>query len=141
MHATSVVSSTFWGPPPPPAMDILCYVPLAGIYLRKQGGTEEHAFSDASRDYLKRGWPHFGGDQERGKGGEEGKLLLWSGVRGTLHCGRGREGWKNLKLHRLSEEWTSRGEARRGRRMLSTTFSDAVASYARGGPTPSCGNP
>ena len=42
--------------------------------------TAEHAFTDAPRDYLKRGWPHFGGDQARGGGGgarEEGKLLLW----------------------------------------------------------------
>ena len=53
-------------------------------YLGKQGGrrqqTAEHAFTDAPRDYLKRGWPHFGGDQARGGGGgarEEGKLLLW----------------------------------------------------------------
>ena len=91
-------------------------ISLASISANK----EEHAFTDAFPDYLKRGWPHFGGDQEEGEGG--GVIALEG------RSGRKGEGWKkNLKLHRLSEEWTSRsgrgGDAGRGRRrMLSTTF-------------------
>ena len=51
---------------------------------------------------------------------KEGEVIALEGER---RRGGGREGWENLKLRRLSEEWTSWS----GRRMLSTTFSEDVA--------------
>ena len=51
-------------------------------------------------------------------GEEEGKLLLcW--------WGRGRrEGWQNLKLHRLSEEWTSWGRESEAGATATDAFND-----------------
>ena len=104
-------------------------ISLASISANKE---EEHAFTDASPDYLKRGWPHFGGDQ-----GEGGGVIALEG-----RSGRKGEGWKkNLKLHRLSEEMDIAERARRGCRPATDAFNDFLGSRgsARGGPTPRCG--
>ena len=70
------------------------------------------------------------------KQGEQGKRGSYCSGGGEMR--KGEKQRENLKLHRLCKEWTSWGGWQR--RMLSTTFSGAVASSSRDGPIPKRGS-